>query len=230
MTHRLDAVLSPVDLPAAELSAARLDGELFSIADRFTPVDLPESATSRAQALAQELSARMIVEMRSAAWVLGATAVVPVNPEFCSRAEARAKPAAIRRLAVREVVIEDDEILCLGGVRVTSPLRTASDLIRSSPDFGVETQLVVLRLLEIAQSSVGECAALLDGRRNLPGKRRALERLASISVAAEPQVLAAASAVADAVDVVNGVDAPHRIQDAVEVGGVPHLEYELAQR
>src|SRR5690554_476773 len=135
MTHRLDAVLSPVDLPAAELSAARLDGELFSIADRFTPVDLPESATSRAQALAQELSARVIVEMRSAAWVLGATAVVPVNPEFCSRAEARAKPAAIRRLAVREVVIEDDEILCLGGVRVTSPLRTASDLIRSSPGF-----------------------------------------------------------------------------------------------
>lgn len=182
MTRRLGQVLSPTDLPATELSAARLDGELVAIADCFTPVDLPVQATSRAQALAQNLSARVIVELLSAAWILGATEDAPAFPQFCSTSEARAKPAVIRRLAVREVVIEEEEILTIGGVRVTSPLRTASDLIRSSTEFGAETQHVVLCLLELAQTSVDDCATLLRHRRNLPGKRRALQRLASLTM------------------------------------------------
>lgn len=229
MTQRLAAVLTPADLPASELSAARLDGELFTIADCFSPIDLPDRATSRAQSLAHGLSERVIVELFSAAWVLGATEITPVFPQFCSTAKARAKPAAIRRLAVREVVIDDDEILCIGGVRVTSPLRTATDLIRSSAQFGADTQLVVLRLLELAGASVDDCIALLDRRRKLPGKRRALERLRSLTVPAEFRPSVVNSAVADAVNVVHRVDASNRVQDPVKVGGIPHFENKLTE-
>jgi hypothetical protein len=225
MSHRLPAVLSPDDLPVAELCAARLDGDLFAIADCYTPVDLPDRAVSRAQALAGALSVRVIVEQNSAAWVFGVTDAMPMLPQFCSTADARAKPAAIRRLTVREVVIDDDEILNLGGVRVTSPLRTASDLARVSTEFDASTQLVVLRLLELARASVDDCIGLLERRRNLPGKRRTLERLRSLSVSAEP-----GSAVAHPIHVIDGIDSPHSIQHAIEVGGVPHFENELAER
>src|SRR5690606_14707170 len=135
MTLRLPVVLSPADLPAAELSAARLDGELFAVAHCFTPVDVPDRAVTRAQSLAQDLSGRVIVELHFSAWLLGSTDVAPVFPQYCSTAEARVKPAAIRRLSVREVVIGPDEILCLGGVQVTSALRTACDLARSDGEF-----------------------------------------------------------------------------------------------
>jgi len=221
MPIQLPAVLSAADLPATELSAARLDGELFEVADCFSPIDLPDGAILRAQSLAQDLSSRVIVERRSAAWVLGATEVAPVFPQYCSTAEARAKPAAIRRLAVREVVIEPHEIICLGGVRVTSALRTACDLVRSSTEFDTVTQLVVLRLLQLGQATIEDCVALLDGRRNLPGKRRTLDRLRSMTVPP--------SAVADAVDVVHGVNASDGVEHAVEMGGIPHLEDELAE-
>lgn len=227
MTHRLPAVLSTADLPGAELCAASLDGELVPLAGCFTVVDLPEQAASRARALATGLTGRVIIERLSAAWVFGATSDPPTPPQFCSAADARAKPATLRRLTVREVVIDDDETVMLDGIRVTSPLRTACDLVRSSEDFDLARQLVVLRLLGLCHASVDECITLLDRRRNLPGKKRTLARLRSLTVPGAPQ---SASAVADPVDVVHGVDTAHRVQDAVQVGGVAHLEHELADR
>lgn len=223
MTPRLPTVLSPADLPTAELCAARLDGELFAIADCFSPVDLPEQAADRAQAVAQQLSARVIVERLSAAWVFGVMGAPPSEHQFCSAADARAKPATLRRLNVREVVIEEDEIVTLGGVRVTSPLRTACDLVRSAIVFDAPLQLIVFRLLALAGASVDDCLSLLDRRRNLPGKGRTLDRLRSLALPPD-------SAVADAINVVDGVDPPHRIQHPVQVGGVSHLEDELAER
>ncbi len=220
MNLNVSAVLSPVDLPAAELFAARLDGELLAVGECFSPVDLPGSAVIRAQSLARDLSTRVIIELLSAAWVLGATETMPASPQFCSTADARAKPAVLRRLAVREVVIDEHEMVHLGGVRVTAPLRTACDLVRSASEFDSHTQTVVLRLLAMARTSVEQCIETLESRRNLPGKRRTIERLARL----------AGSAVADAVDVVHGVDSPNRVEHAVEVRGIAHLEDKFAER
>lgn len=232
MTPRIPAVLSPVDLPAAELSAARLDGDLFTIGGCFAPVDLPEQAVGRAQSLAQHLSGRVIVELFSAAWVLGVIDTGPTAPQFCSAADARAKPATLRRLSVREVVIEVDEIVLLGGVRVTSPLRTACDLVRSSAEFGASVQLTVLRLLALGSATVDDCIALLERRRNLPGKRRTVQRLRSLSVPTRVDAVDSGgdgSAVTDAIDVVDGVDATHGVEHPIEVGGVSHFEDELTE-
>ena len=223
MVPRLPSVLSPADLPTAELCSARLDGDLVGMADCFVPTDVPEQAAHRAQSFAHQLSDRVIVERLSAAWVLGATAQPPSIPQLCSASDARAKPATLRRLAIREVVIDDDEVVRFGGVRVTSPLRTACDLVRSSDEFDADVQLVVLRLLQLAGASVMDCMTLLGRRRNLPGKKRTLYRLRGLARFAD-------SAVADAVHVVHGVDAPHSVQHPVQVRGVAHFEDELAER
>jgi hypothetical protein len=206
----------------AELCAARLDGDLFAIADCYSPVDLPEQPADRARAVAQQLSERVIVERLSAAWVFGAMTDPPREHQYCSAADARAKPSTLRRLTLREVVIDADEVVVLGGVRVTSPLRTACDLVRSAAQFDAALQLVVLQLLNLAGASVDECIAVLDRRRNLPGKVRTLNRLRSLALMTD-------SAVADAVDVVDRVDPSNRIEHPVQVRGVPHFEDELAE-
>jgi hypothetical protein len=223
MTPRLPSVLSPADLPTAELYSARLDGDLVGVADCFVPVDIPQQAADRAQSFAHQVPDRVIVELLSAAWVFGAITQPPSTPQFCSASDARAKPATLRRLSIREVVIDDDEVVRFGGVRVTSPLRTACDLVRSSDDFDADLQLVVLRLLQFASASVVDCMTLLGRRRNLPGKKRTLYRLRCLARSAD-------SAVADPVNVVYGVDAPHGVQHSVQVRGVAHFEHELAER
>lgn len=183
MIPTVDRIISTSDLPTAELCAARLDGELFTIAGCFSPVDLPAQAADRAVALAAGLPTRLIAELHSAAWVLGATDCMPANHQFCSAADARAKPAELRGITVREVVIAADETIAVGGVRVTSALRTACDLVRSSERFDEDDQQIVRRLLRIAGAGVDDCIAVLAARRNLPGKNLALERLELLAAA-----------------------------------------------
>lgn len=216
MPAPLGPILSHVDLPEAELCAARLDGEVFRVDEWFSPIDLPDRASLRALALASLLPERLIAEQRTAAWILGATNVSPVRHQFCAAAGARARPANPRGLSIREVVIDEVEIIEIAGLRVTSPLRTAFDLTRSGDTFDAADQEMVNRLLMIAEAGVDGLWSLLQARRNLPGKRRTVARLREL-------------AVAHSVDVIDSVDSASGVEKAIEVRGVPHLEHELAQ-
>ena len=213
---RLTPVLSETDLPLAELCAARLDGEVFGVDECFCPVDQAAGAAHRGAALATAAPERLIAEQRSAAWVWGALDAPPAPHQFCSSTASRVRPAASKRLAVREVVIDEASVVSVGGMLVTTILRTIVDLARFSHRFGPREQSMVLRLIEAGGLDVAACVHDINSRRNLPNKRRAIERIGS--------------AVARAVDVIDGVDAAHGIEHPVEVGGVAHLEHKLAQR
>lgn len=176
----LKRVLSPADLPEAELCAARLDGEAFAIGAGLSPIDLPEGLAGRAAALCHDLPARLIAELMSAAWVWMATDAPPRVHQFCSSADARAKPTTHPGRAIREVQIDQSETVTIGSLRVTSPLRTACDLVRSSGDFDDAAQAIVLRLLERGGNTLDQCVGVLAVRRNLPGKRRTLGRLEAL--------------------------------------------------
>lgn len=179
MTSRLLPVLSRTDLPEAELRAARLDGEVFAVGECFCPVDEVIGPAHRARSLAAVLPPRMIAEQHSAAWVLGATSVPPWRPELCTDADARTRPASLAMLTVREVVIDSSEFTWMGGMRVTTPLRTAIDLARFSAPFGAEEQEIVAKLAELGRFQLSDCIEAIESRRNLPRKRSALQRLHS---------------------------------------------------
>jgi hypothetical protein len=178
---KLTAVLLASDLPIAELCAARMDGELYSIDGGFSPVDLPDSPEQRARALSELCSDRLIAEQGSAAWIWGASDSPPARHELCASLGARAKSAIPRRATVREVVIDEHSVAELGGIRVTTPLRTILDLARFSDAFAAETQEQVARLMSTFGIELGVCIAELDARRNLPGKRRAIARLSAVA-------------------------------------------------
>jgi hypothetical protein len=178
---KLSAVLLPSDFPIAELYAARLDGELYAIDDGFSPIDLPENAEQRARSIAELCPGRVIAEQRSAAWIWGASHSPPALHELCASLGARSKSAVPRRATVREVVIDELSVVELGGIRVTTPIRTVLDLARFSDEFDVETQRQVAWLMATFEIDLDYCVSALDARRNLPGKRRAIARLAAVA-------------------------------------------------
>lgn len=179
MPTRLPPVLSRLDLPEAELCAAQLDGQLYRVDECFSPIDEVERCTNRAAALAAILPARLIAEQRTAAWLLGVLERAPAVHQVCVSAHARARPAAARRLSVREVEIDDSEILRIGGTALTTPQRTAIDLARACTDFGIAERGIVAGLLRLGGLGFDDCRTAIEARRHLPQKSRALARIRS---------------------------------------------------
>lgn len=200
-------------LSDAELRAAALDGEIVSLGDAYLPIDAPALPGDRARSLsALRADTRLFAERRSAAWVHGwcpepATASVAVN------VAARVPSGVRRRTGARELVIDDGELVLCGGVHVTSPLRTLLDLARE--DEAAVSLEAFTAIVAASRIPVATVLASLAAARSAPYATRARRRLL---------------AVADAVDVVDRIDAAHGVQHPVEVGHVSHLEHELRDR
>lgn len=176
MTPILGCVVDASELPLAELQAARLDGQLIACAGRYVTIDAPDAAEVRAALVHGGRSDRVIVELRSAAWVHGVLPRPPSVPQLCVSVSARTHRGPTAGL--REVRFEQGDLVSLGGVLVTSPLRTALDLVRTADDREHSADRGALReLLRAAGVAPRRASELLDARRKLPGKARALRRL-----------------------------------------------------
>ncbi len=171
-------VLHEAELPLAERMAARLDGELFAFGDGHCAIDEVESPALRLHAVVGARPPRLIAELATAAWVWGARESIPARLEFCVDLRARARPAASPSTSVREVVLSPEDVVTLRSFRVTTPLRTAVDLARVREEFEVAD---AARGTPSGPTSGGsasdDCRAYMDRGRNLPAKRRALQRL-----------------------------------------------------
>lgn len=181
MPRALPLVLSTSDLPHPELLAAQLDGELFGVGWGFCPVDELLSPHHRAFLLTRGIPERLIPEQLSAAWIWGALDAPPEQPQFCVRLDARVGHPTSGALQVREVVLENSELVVLGGLSVTSPLRTAVDLARFSPRWTDDERRVVSRLMTVGGFDRADLDAYLDSRHKLPAKRLARLRVQNIS-------------------------------------------------
>jgi hypothetical protein len=174
---RLPAVLGTRDLPLPELCAARLDGEVIALGDGWCPVDEPDLPSLRAAAVAPRRSGVLIVERRSAAWVHGALPAPPAVSEYCipyaDRSTARIDPGCV----VREVVIDDADVAVVGGVRCTTRLRTAFDLLRDGRSSDDEAARIVGALIEGVRGLDVRLHDRIEAAHRLPHKARALARL-----------------------------------------------------
>lgn len=176
---RLAIVLTSSDLPEVELRAAALDGEVFAFRNGYCPIDEIESARHRAMTFATSLPPKVIAEQRTAAWVYGLRDQPPFPLEVCTDIDLRTKTSPRSGLVVREVVIDEHEVIRIGSLRLTTPLRTAIDLARFQRVFGVAECELVRGLSRLGGFGLDACVDTIDGRRNLPNKHRALERLAA---------------------------------------------------
>lgn len=186
MTSSLAPVLTPDDLPLAELSSARLDGELYPLGEYWCPIDEPEGPPVRARAAGLLVPPRAIAERMTAAWIYGIRPE-PSRHQFCVDLGARTHVPPSPRLQLREVHCGPEDTLSIAGLRVTTPLRTVVDLARTpGPDAPglVEFLAELLRFGGLpADAAVQQCR-----RHNLPHKTVALARLARAAELLERRV------------------------------------------
>lgn len=174
---RLPLVLGTDDLPIAELCAARLDGELFAIDDGWAPVDEPDLPAFRAAVIALRVPRSLVIERLSAAWVHGGLAVPPGVAQFCVPLSSRIAVISDRRAVVREVRIDDAEIVEYGRVRCTSVVRTGFDLLREPSVDDELVEDVVAMLFAARPGLASSLRQRLESATRMPHKSTALARL-----------------------------------------------------
>lgn len=124
---RLGSVLSPRDLPVAELHSARLDGDVYALGDFWCPIDEVDGPRNRARAAALLVPVSVVAERGTAAWIYGLLPE-PLCHELRLDSKARKHVNASFRARVREVRYPFADTEVYGGVAVTTALRTAVDL------------------------------------------------------------------------------------------------------
>ncbi|TFD89078.1 type IV toxin-antitoxin system AbiEi family antitoxin [Cryobacterium serini] len=182
MTNSAGRPLSINDLPLTELYSARLDGQVFQVADSWCVIDEIDGCDTRAIAASQLVPPRAIAEQLTAAWIYG-VAPEPRRHQFCVLISARATAVWSPRAQVREIVRSPDDVRTISGVRVTTPLRTAVDLARYTPGTAPAAGLTALlaRLLHYGEYPDVSAAIRLCKRGSPAHSTLAVARLAAVT-------------------------------------------------
>jgi hypothetical protein len=188
MTALLPRLLDPAVLPLAELHAARLDGDLYRVGDAFATLDTPDTAELRAAAFRLSAPRAAVADRLTAAWIHGARAGPPSTMQVCVDSAHRVSATTLYGLDVRQCILARGDVVRLGDARVTSPLRTVVDLLRTvsrlTPDIVVE----LLALLELSGADAATCREHIRRQDRVPGTRQALARLAALESASPESV------------------------------------------
>lgn len=173
-------VLTALDLPPEELQAAVLDGELTKVGTAYCAIDTIVATYHRAASIALEVPERAIAERRTAIWVYGIVLEAPRRLQLCVDARTKFRPLSSPRLEFREVVLENTELDSIGGLSITTPMRTALDFARFDGEFSDNSCTIVRALASFgAGFTLDSCISSLKERRNLPHRRRAILRLSA---------------------------------------------------
>ncbi|MFJ6679393.1 SAM-dependent methyltransferase [Microbacterium sp. NPDC091382] len=119
-------------LSTAELTAARMDGDLVEIGDAFMPADAVETRELRAASFRPVGGPERAVTHASAAWVHGAVPDPPLVHSLQRAGRRRASFPVDARIRFRDVALPSHDVEMISGVAVTTPVRTLIDLIREA--------------------------------------------------------------------------------------------------
>ncbi|MGX5717415.1 hypothetical protein [Arthrobacter sp. MAHUQ-56] len=205
---------------APELQSLAADGLLARFHQHgYILPGLGASPQLRARAAAGVVPAairqRVVAGRMTAAWIYGCAA----EPDrLALLVDAKRRVSSLRNTrgcTLHEVRLGPFDVVSLGGLMVSSPLRTALDIaLHVEPERAVPAlaallsrpeQDVRLRLLVLA----------IEASPRVPHKRAALEKLGR---------LAPALVAGGAVDVEDTVDPAHGTEDVAQVLGIAHLE------
>lgn len=167
MPTSLPRLLTPVDLPAAELQAAALDGDLFRLDQVWCSVAELDVPWWRAQAVftRQAVEPGSLLVRLTAAWVW--CVLGPAPP-----LELRARGALGR--------IDPADVAHLGPVAVTTPERTTVDLLRRSSCAPHERRAAA-RLAREARLGLSECEGSIARLSRADERDRVARRLERLS-------------------------------------------------
>jgi hypothetical protein len=181
---RLAPALDTASFSEAERSVLRLDGEAVPLGLTVVPVDVPVGPAVRAASLTAAVARHdLVVDLRTAAWVHGVLPALP-RPLTLAVDVSRSRRTKLVVPPPREARFREDDLVRLGGVLVTTPLKTAFDLLRLDDD-GVERRgesldALAAALLREARLSPAVAAALAHLQPGCSHKQRGIDRLAAL--------------------------------------------------
>ena len=167
-------------LSLPELSAARIDGHVVEMGDAYIPADLVETADVRASTIAPLVQPGTAASGPTAAWIHGAGDAPPGIHHVRRCVQRRLRPATSARLVFHDTVLPASDICTLGGIPVSTPVRTMLDLatmLHRDP----RMRAWMDRLALACPGTPADAATALRDRTRVPGSRAgltALERLA----------------------------------------------------
>ena len=157
-----DPTSAPTAWPPAIRSAELLRGTLVRCGPGVRPIGRPESPRQRLAALSPWLEDRIACGA-TAAWVWGARPT-PGAPLRCAMPGRRRPPTVPPPgVVIHQLTLKPDDVETLGGRHITSPLRTAVDLLKSLQYERRDRESV--RLLALA-SGVDRSGLLSEVRRS----------------------------------------------------------------
>lgn len=160
-------------LSVAELTAACLDGDMVDLGAAYIPADAVETAWLRAGSLARLAGPSLAVTHLSAAWVHDALVFPPTRHTLQRAVPRRTKHLPDPRVVYRDLEVDHRHVTWVAGVRVTTPAKTLTDLVRV-PD--AEYQRAAALIARGDAAVLAEAITLLeDGV--MPYKRSALQTL-----------------------------------------------------
>ena len=163
----------------AELSAARLDGELTLVGEAYASTAGLETSEIRAASMRLILGERLAAIGMSAAWVHGAVGLPPAVHHVQRGRAGVARPVR-HDVRFRDTPLAEDDTVVIGGVRVASPARTLVELAREASDPEIAT--VAARLA--TPGLIDDALRWLRAHRRFPGRQPAMAYLASLRSAA----------------------------------------------
>ena len=179
---RLAPALDTAQFSEAERSALRLDGECVPLGLTVVPVDVPVVPAVRAASLSAAVAKHdLVVDLRTAAWVHGAVQQLP-RPLTLAVDVSRARRTKLVAPPPREARFRADDLVRLGGVLVTTPLKTAFDLLRLDQAQDHPAEEIAAALLSDAGLSPAVAAALAHLQPGCPHKQRGIDRLAALAL------------------------------------------------
>ncbi|AIY00579.1 hypothetical protein ART_0980 [Arthrobacter sp. PAMC 25486] len=164
----------------AELHAMKLDGVLAAvIGEAFRSTTQEETPGHRAAALVHHIPAAMapraVLGQLSAAWVYGCAPPPTVIALLQNHEGKSASLPPFSGCTLRQVYLSPQEVLSIGGVLVTSPLRTALDVARTAPEALARAVLEALSRESAFRCSLGRIRQALQAATHVPGKLRGLD-------------------------------------------------------
>jgi hypothetical protein len=170
--HPAFLYLPGVALTVSELTAARLDGDLFEIGEGFIPADLVEARGTRAASIAGLIPVDTAASGPTAAWIHGAGDSPPAIHHVRRAVERRIRSTRVARIILHDTSVPQNELEVLGGVVVMTRVRTMVDLA-----LGLHRDESLMRwlllLAETDESLVDAAILHVDALVRVPGTKAA---------------------------------------------------------
>ena len=166
-------------LSTAELTGARLDGDLVEVGEAYMPADAVETRELRAASLRPHVPTAVAVIRESAAGVHGAVPDPPPRHIVQRLSPTRVHVARDPRTIYRDQRIGADAVVRIAGVWVATPARTLGDLVRAA-HAGEPVSAHIEALLAWRPQIATEALAALERGPSLHHKRPAIAYLRAL--------------------------------------------------